>query len=190
MKARESGMPEEEMWDGFFNVKNILNELGVGSGVEKLVDLGCGYGTFTIAAAGKIKGQVFAFDIEEELVQALDAKLKNINVNNVNVINRDFIARGTGLENEEADFVFLFNILHAEESAAILQEAYRILKKNGKAGIIHWKYDNSTPRGPSMPIRPRPEDLRSLLIKTGFSVIKYNISLPPYHYGILAQKTE
>jgi len=39
-----------------------------------------------------------------------------------------------------------------------------------------------------MTIRPKPEELKSMLIKSGFSIIKYNVNLPPYHYGILAQK--
>ena len=82
----------------------------------------------------------------------------------------------------------LFNILHAEETDDILREAYRILKKNGKVGVIHWNYDPSTPRGPSLSIRPKPEELRYRLIKAGLTILQFNINLPPYHYGILAQK--
>ncbi len=48
----------------------------------------------------------------------------------------DFISKGTGLQNEEVDYVMLFNILHAEKSAAILDEAFRILKREGKS----WNY--------------------------------------------------
>jgi len=55
MKARESGMPEEKIWEQFFNVDNILNELEVNFEIEKLVDLDFGYGTFTLPASKKIK---------------------------------------------------------------------------------------------------------------------------------------
>ncbi|MGA8263644.1 MAG: hypothetical protein WB779_04300 [Ignavibacteriaceae bacterium] len=82
----------------------------------------------------------------------------------------------------------LFNIIHAAETDDILKETYRILDKNGKVGIIHRNYDSSTQRGPSMSIRPKPEELRDRLIKAGFAVLKYNVDLPPYHYEILAQK--
>ena len=85
-------------------------------------------------------------------------------------------------------FIMLFNILHAEKSADILKETYRILRNKGRLGIIHWKYDSTTPRGPSMSIRPKPEELKNMLVNSGFSILKYNINLPPYHYGILAQK--
>jgi ubiquinone/menaquinone biosynthesis C-methylase UbiE len=188
MKARESGMPEEKMWEQFFDVDKILNELEVDNKIEKLVDLGSGYGTFTIPVSRKIKGNVYAYDIENSLIKKLESKIETDNINNVILFNMDFISKGTGLQNEEVDYVMLFNILHAEKSAAILDEAFRILKREGKIGIIHWNYDSSTPRGPSMTIRPKPEELKSLLIKSGFSIIKYNLNLPPYHYGILAQK--
>jgi len=180
-------MPDEEMWSQFFDVEKILDELEIDEKIEKLVDLGSGYGTFTIPAAKRIKGKVYAYDIENEMIEKLESKSLKEKLQNVSLFNKDFIKEGTGLVNEEIDFVFLFNILHAKESESILKEAHRILKKNGRLGVIHWNYDPSTPRGPAMEIRPRPEDLKSLLIDTGFSILKYNINLPPFHYGILAQ---
>jgi len=41
-----------------------------------------------------------------------------------------------------------------------LNGAYRILKIGGKAGLIHWNYDSTTPRGPSMDIRPKPIEMK------------------------------
>ena len=188
MKARESGMPEEKMWEQFFDVNKILDELEVNNEIEKLVDFGFGYGTFTIPASRRIKGNVYAYDIEDALIRELESKLKINSIENVHLFNQDFINKGTGLQKEEVDFVMLFNILHAEKSFDILEETFRILRRDGKVGVIHWNYDSSTPRGPSMSIRPKPEELKSMLIRAGFSITKYNISLPPYHYGILAHK--
>ena len=188
MKARESGMPEKEIWERFFDVPKIFSELEITQKVERLVDFGCGYGTFTIPVSTLISGEVYAFDIEDSLIHELDSELKINHIKNVCPIKRDFISEGTGLLNEDVDYVMLFNILHSEMAESILDETYRILKKNGKVGVIHWKYDSSTPRGPSMGIRPKPEQLKDKLIKSGFSILKYDIDLPPYHYGILAQK--
>jgi len=188
MKARESGMPEEKMWEQFFDVEKILNELEINNGIQRLVDFGFGYGTFTIPASKKIKGMIYAYDIEDALNKELESKLKINNITNVISFTRDFIASGTDLQNEEVDYVMLFNILHADESIDILKETFRILKKKGRVGVIHWNYDPSTPRGPSMSVRPKPEELKNMLTNAGFSIIKHNINLPPYHYGILAQK--
>jgi ubiquinone/menaquinone biosynthesis C-methylase UbiE len=188
MKARESGMPDEKTWEQFFDIETILSELEIDNKIEKLVDFGFGYGTFTIPASRLINGDVYAYDIEKTLLKKLELKLEMNNIKNVIAIKKDFISKGSGLLNEEADYVMLFNILHAEKSTEILNESFRILKKNGKAGVIHWNYDSSTPRGPSMSIRPKPEELRNMLTNSGFSILKSHINLPPYHYGILAQK--
>ena len=188
MKARESGMPDEKTWNQFFNVENIFDELEINKEIHCLIELGFGYGTFTIPASKIINGVVHAFDLEASLYHELKSKLSVNKISNVSLYSRDFIYDGTGLKNNEADYVMLFNILHAEESVEILKESFRILKPNGKIGIIHWNYDSSTPRGPSMSIRPKPEELKNLLIQEGYSIVKFNINLPPYHYGILAIK--
>jgi len=187
LKARESGMPEEKMWEQFFDVEKILDELEINNGIQRLVDFGFGYGTFTIPASKKIKGMIYAYDIEDALNKELESKLKINNITNVIPFTRDFISSGTDLQNEEVDYVMLFNILHADESIDILKETFRILKKKGRVGVIHWNYDPGTPRGPSMSVRPKPEELKNMLTNAGFSIIKHNINLPPYHYGILAQ---
>ncbi|HEY4786256.1 MAG TPA: hypothetical protein VIH57_09405, partial [Bacteroidales bacterium] len=66
MKVRDSGMPPETLWATFFNVDTILNKMQVSNEVNNLLELGCGYGTFTIEAAKRISGRLFAFDIEPE----------------------------------------------------------------------------------------------------------------------------
>jgi hypothetical protein len=52
----------------------------------------------------------------------------------------------------------------------------------GTLGIMHWNYDPSTPRGPSMDIRPRPEQCRKWAEQIGFQAARL-VDLPPHHYG-------
>jgi tRNA G46 methylase TrmB len=52
MKVRDSGMPEETKWNDFFDIDFILSELSIDSKIVDLVEIGSGYGTFTIPAAG------------------------------------------------------------------------------------------------------------------------------------------
>ena len=82
----------------------------------------------------------------------------------------------------------LFNILHAEDPVGLLRETWRILQSGGKVGVIHWNYDPTTPRGPSMEIRPRPEQTQKWLEQAGFSLVEHQIDLPPYHYGVVGLK--
>ncbi len=188
MKTRESGMPDEERWKSFFDPEIILNELGLDQSCRVAVDIGSGYGTFTIPAARRVSRKVYAVDIDPQMVKICQSKVELAGLQNVICIQRDFVTHGTGLPDNLADFVMLFNILHAEDPIALLEEAYRILVPGGKVGIIHWNYDPSTPRGPSMDIRPRPEQCQAWIQAAGFRLTRPLISLPPYHYGMVGQK--
>ena len=55
MKTRESGMPEREMWERFFDPVKILTMLGINSQTGDVAEFGCGYSTFTIPVAKIIK---------------------------------------------------------------------------------------------------------------------------------------
>ncbi len=187
MKIRESGMPQEEDWNSFFNPNQALRVLGVNREVVDVADFGCGYGTFTIPAAQMIIGKMYAIDIEPEMIKAVEQKAKARNLANVVVVLRDFVLKGSGLTKNSIDFVFLFNILHVENPERLLKESYRILKPGKKVGIIHWNYDATTPRGPPMNIRPRPEQCRSWAESVGF-VFEKKVDLKPYHYGLVLRK--
>ena len=187
MKVRDSGMPDEEMWSEFFKPKRILKILGIDNSIKDIVDFGCGYGTFTISVAQVVKGKVYALDIEPEMIEETKRKAEEEKLGNVEVILRDFISNGSGLGNESVDYVMLFNILHTDKPERLLREAYRILRDGGKLGIIHWNYDSTTPRGPPMEIRPKPEQCIKWARNSGFNhPLKYD--LKPYHYGIVLTK--
>ncbi|MBK8943649.1 MAG: class I SAM-dependent methyltransferase [Ignavibacteriae bacterium] len=188
MKVRNSGMPEEEMWDSFFNPEEVLRKLELHEEVKDVVEFGSGYGTFSIPASKIINGYLYAIDIEPNLIKLVQNKLQEKNINNVILLQRDFVKDGTGLENETVEYIMLFNILHTEEPISLLMEASRILKKNGRIAIIHWIYSEDTPRGPSLNIRPKPEQCIDWLKVAGFDILKKEIDLPPYHYGIIGIK--
>jgi len=188
MKTRESGMPEEEMWRSLFDPEAILTALGLTREVRDAVDFGCGYGTFAIPAARRIKGTLHGFDIEPAMIEECERRAREYNLRNTRFHLCDFAAEGTALPADSVDYAMLFNILHAEEPLPLLREAWRILAPGGRVAVIHWNYDPATPRGPSMDIRPRPDDCRGWLDQAGFAVIGGVIDLPPYHYGLLARK--
>lgn len=187
MKVRESGMPDQGMWENLFDVPRILMDMGLDSQVRDVVEVGCGYGTFTIPAAKVISGQIYAYDIDEEMVRITASEAEKAKLNNVKTVLRDILADGSGLSDESVDYVMLFNILHLETPEVLLREANRVLRSGGKLGIIHWNYDSSTPRGPSMEIRPKPEDCIKWAEQAGFHSPK-RCDLKPYHYGIVLTK--
>lgn len=189
MKVRDSGMPDEKMWDGFFDPEKILKAFGFDRDVKDLIEFGSGYGTFTLEAARLVSGIVYAFDIERGLIDALVEKCRNAGIGNVTAKVRDFVAEGTGLYEESVDAALLFNILHHEEPLALMREAHRVLKPGGRLAVIHWNYDPNTPRGPAMEIRPKPEDCVKWGLSAGFTFTATDrFDFPPYHYGLLFNK--
>jgi ubiquinone/menaquinone biosynthesis C-methylase UbiE len=190
MKVRESGMPDEELWASFFDPEFILRQLGLSETVVNIAEFGCGYGTFTIPAARLAGGKVHAFDIEPDMIAETRRKAAAAGLGNVQCLLRNFIAEGTGLPDESVCFVMLFNILHTEKPLNLLGESYRILTPEGKLGVIDWNYDPTTPRGPSMEIRPKPEACQGWIETSGFQLLNPLVELPPYHYGMLASKPQ
>jgi SAM-dependent methyltransferase len=188
MKTRESGMPEEQLWDSFFEPDLVLDKLLLSAGSGDVVEFGCGYGTFTMPAARRTSGTLVALDIEPEMIALTEQKAKQAGLFNVRTVLRDFVADGTGLEPDHAAYAMLFNILHAEQPLMLLREAWRVLQPGGLLGVMHWNYDPTTPRGPSMTIRPRPAECIHWAGEGGFRQETRIIDLPPYHYGVVFRK--
>ena len=187
MVIRDSDLPEEQEWNTYFDPPKILMSLGLNEHMRDVVDVGCGYGTFTIPAAAIIRGKIYAIDIDPAMIQSVEEKAKMKNLGNVVPILRDFVSDGSGLEESSVDYVMFFNILHAEHPENLLKEAYRILRQGGRLGIIHWNYDETVTMGPSLDIRPKPEQCRQWAEAVGFS-FEYQVDLKPYHFGMVMRK--
>jgi SAM-dependent methyltransferase len=188
VKVRESSMPPEALWVTFFDVDRILSRLRF-IGSKDIVEFGCGYGIFTTAAARRAAGLVRGFDIEPEMIAATRGKVDAAGLTNVRLERRDFIAEGTGLRDASADYVMLFNILHAAEPMILVREAFRILRPCGQVGVVHWNHAG-TPRGPDPSIRPRPEQCAGWLAEAGFVVTLPPTPLPPYHFGLVGRRPD
>ncbi|MDP3938958.1 MAG: class I SAM-dependent methyltransferase [Deltaproteobacteria bacterium] len=188
MKIRDSGMPDVTTWAAFFDAPNLLDRLDFTDTRATVVDFGCGYGTFSLAAAARTTGTVYAFDIDPMMVKATLERAGSLGLANIRGDLHDFVAQGTGLPDCAVGYAMLFNILHAEDPVGLLKEAYRILCPGGKVAVTHWVYDATTPRGPDLSIRPRPEQCQAWLQQAGFELVIPFVDLPPYHYGVVARR--
>jgi len=185
MKLRESGMPEEEYWESLFNVELILNRLGIDVTVREVAELGCGYGTFTLPVARRIRGVIETYDIEETMVDRTVQRARAAGLGNVRAEVRDVLAEGFGGEPQTRDACLLFNILHGEQPERLLAHAACAVHPDGRVLVIHWRYDPATPRGPSMEIRPRPEQIIEWARRTKMlRFVTPVLDLPPWHYGL------
>ena len=83
MKVRESGMPEEDYWGTFFNPMCIVRKLDCSGACGDVIEFGCGYGTFTIAAAELVQDRVYALDIDPMMTASTQSKLEVRRLTNV-----------------------------------------------------------------------------------------------------------
>ena len=167
----------------------MVERLGCTGPCGDVVEFGCGYGTFTIPAAGAVSGTVFAFDIEPDLVEQTNRKAREAGLSNVRAAVRDFLAGGTGLPDGAAGYAMAFNILHIEDPLALLREAHRVLAPAGRLGILHWRADIDTPRGPPPAIRPTPERCREWAEAAGFrAVAAPDLCCCSWHWGLVMEK--
>ena len=185
MKLRESGMPEETYWETLFDVPLILDRLGVDDSLKNVFELGCGYGTFTLPVARRISGILEAVDIEPAMIERTRQRAEAEGLRNIVCELRDVMANGFRGMDDNRDACLLFNILHCEQRVRLLKMAARAVRRGGWVLVIHWRYDPATPRGPSMQIRPRPEQVMQSAELTGaLTAMGGVIDLPPWHYGL------
>ncbi len=184
MKVFDSGMPDEAYWQSLFDIPAIVDWLNMDRVVPPVVEIGCGYGTFTLPVAGKTAGEFYAFDVEASMVERTRQSVRRAGLRKVHVDLRDVIDHGTGLEPESAGLVLLFNILHSPERRILLAEASRILRDEGVIAIIHWRKDIPTPRGPGIESRPDKQTILDSAAGLDLRMEGGESALEPYHWGM------
>jgi ubiquinone/menaquinone biosynthesis C-methylase UbiE len=184
MKVNDSGMPDEAYWNSLFDVHLIVDWLHIENINDPIVEIGCGYGTFTIPVAEKAKANIIAFDIEQTMLETTKKHAQRTGINNIQYNRRDVLDKGTGLQSESTGMVLLFNILHFTERRLLLQETSRILKQSGVAAIIHWRKDIETPRGPVCQLRSDQKTILETITGIDLNFTGNSRILEPYHWGI------
>ena len=180
-------MPEQVYWESLFDISGVLEKLKVDQHVGDAVEVGCGYGTFTLPVAQRIRGTLHSFDIEPEMVQLTRVRAAAAGIENLRLAVRDVIADGFDLPPKSADAVLLFNILHAENPIEMLRAAGEITRVGGRVLAIHWRSDMPTPRGPDLALRPRAEQIASWASSLGLQPEPSQL-LPPWHFGIVLHR--
>jgi len=104
---------------------------------QTVVEVGCGTGFFTIAAARMIgdQGCLIAMDLLSGYVNQVTKKVQKADLNNVKVIQRD--ALSTGLDDSSIDKILLFGVIPFPSLPLnrLLPEMHRILKPDGKIAV-------------------------------------------------------
>ncbi len=174
----------------FSDPEHNIEQFHLQSGA-KVADFGAGSGFYVFATAKAVggAGKVYAIDVQKDLLEKIKNEAGKRGISNVEIIWADVEkSGGTHLRNETVDAVIISNILfQVPEKDAVVVEAKRILKPNGKVLIIDWT-DSFGGMGPSFDsVFPAPI-ARALFEKAGF-IFQTQIKAGDHHYGFIFKKS-
>ena len=102
---------------------------------ERVLDLGCGWGTFCWALGHRV-AEMVGVDFSQKSIDLCERRLAESALEGVSFVCAD--ARDTGLEAASFDLVVgadLVEHLYPEDSQSVVAEAFRLLKKGGRLSL-------------------------------------------------------
>jgi demethylmenaquinone methyltransferase/2-methoxy-6-polyprenyl-1,4-benzoquinol methylase len=127
---------ESPLRQRFNNPFKILKAAGIQSG-QKVLEVGCGTGFFTIPASKLVgeKGCLYAIDVYPPAIKLVEEKVQNAYIDNVELTNTD--ALDSGLPSNSFDIILLFGVIPAPVLPLdrLLPEMHRLLKPEGTMAV-------------------------------------------------------
>jgi ubiquinone/menaquinone biosynthesis C-methylase UbiE len=155
------------------------------------LDLGCGQGNYSLAAASRIgpTGVVYAVDLWEEGVAVLRERAAREGRANLKPLAAP--AGQIPMKSGSVDVGLMATVLHdlveAGTAAGALAEVSRVIKAGGQLAIVEFdKIDG--PPGPPRHIRLDPAEVEALVAPYGFAR-QQTVKLGPYNYLITFVKS-
>ncbi|MDD3414564.1 MAG: class I SAM-dependent methyltransferase [Lachnospiraceae bacterium] len=126
------------------NPRNVIQSI-IPNLPIKVLDMCCGTlaNTFSIAKASA-SIEITGVDISKEMLNVAEKKCQDANLQNVYLRCED--ATNTKFKNETFDYVVIGLVLHEIMPSLrkkIINEAFRVLKKDGKLIILEWEQQKS-----------------------------------------------
>lgn len=170
----------------FLDPNKVINQLNL---TQEMIaaDFGSGSGGWVIPLAKKLKeGKVFAIDIQQEPLSALQGKAKMDKLFNIQIIRADVEKpKNITIGDNFVDLVLMTNLLfQVENKRNVFAEAKRILKKGGMVLVVDWL--SGVDMGPTSG-RINKEEALTIAKEVGFTAIK-ELEAGYGHFGILLEK--
>jgi ubiquinone/menaquinone biosynthesis C-methylase UbiE len=99
---------------------------------QKVLEVGCGPGFFTIPAAKMVgdKGIIYAIDVNQRAIKRVEEKIRKYGITNIRPVLGN--AAHSGLPDGSIDLVFVFGLRYiAGGLSSLISEMHRILKAGG-----------------------------------------------------------
>ena len=169
----------------FLTPEHLVRELYLKPG-DRVADIGCGSGAYTIALAEEVgaTGQVYAVDIHREMLHTLLGTLDKRSIMNVEALwanAEDHVP----IDGYSLDAVVLSNVLFQFGNInSVLEHVSKILKPDGQLLIVEWN-DSHGGLGPHKEHVIDEAYAEKLVIAHHFRILK-RLPAGEYHYAFIA----
>ena len=169
----------------FLTPEHLVRELFLQPS-DRVADIGCGTGVYTIALAHGvgITGQVYAIDVHREALHTLAGTLDKRGIVNVEMIWAD-VEKAVPIDAYSLDAVVISNVLFQfDKIDKALITIARLIKPGGQLLVVDWS-DSHGGLGPHTSHVIQEEQAINLVQKHGFRILK-RLPAGDYHYAFLA----
>jgi ubiquinone/menaquinone biosynthesis C-methylase UbiE len=182
-KLGELEGPDRDLWQ---KPDQVMDALGIADGAS-VADLGAGGGWFTVRLARRVgpQGVVYAEDIQEQMLESIDRRVKREGLRNVRMVLG--ASDDPKLPPELLDGVLIVDVYHeVTQPVEFLRNVKQALTQQGRLGIIEFKRDGGGP-GPPMEERVDEASVVKYADAAGFRLISRETFLP-YQYLLIFGK--
>jgi SAM-dependent methyltransferase len=166
--------------------ESILRAAGVATG-QVVVDLGAGPGFFTLPAARLVGagGHVYAVDVEPSMLDLCRRRAEEAGLTGIETVHS--AETQIPLPDATADRVLIAFVLHeADDVAALLREAARLLRPGGEIAVAEWRKAEGTP-GPPLDHRIGEDDLAGFAAQGGLRPVPTDHRSENYYLARLSR---
>ncbi|MDZ5712641.1 class I SAM-dependent methyltransferase [Jeotgalibacillus haloalkalitolerans] len=151
---------------------------------DHVLDFGAGTGYFTIPAAKRVEGRVYAMDIDPDMLEMINEKVVKEQLDNVVTVEGSMEALPS--PDGSIDVVIASLVLHEiQPLAALLEQMKKILKKNGYLICLELEPKKSSGHAP----RITQEGMKREMIEAGFDIKEVYVPADSL-YLVIAQKVK
>jgi len=176
---------------GFAHPARNVAALGVQPGM-KVADFGSGSGAYVLAIAKELQGSghVYAIDIQKDLLRRTKNDTEKLGFKNVEIIWGDLeVPSGSKIADNALELVVISNLLfQIDDKRAVMEEARRIVRQNGRLAVIDWK-ESLRNMGPHKDSVVHKEDVFTLARSLELTFVK-EFEAGAHHYGLIFRKNK
>jgi len=168
----------------FLTPEHLVKELYLKPG-DRVADIGCGTGVYTIALAHEVgvMGQVYAVDVHRDALHTLAGTLDKRGIVNVEMLWSD-VEKSISIDAYSLDAVVISNVLfQLSNIGKVLSLVSNLIKPEGQLLVVEWT-DSHGGIGPHPSHVVQEEQAIALAQSHGFRLLK-RLPAGDYHYAFI-----